>query len=384
VRAVLVLIAALCLATAAWAAARIPGSSAPDAGEPVVVGDARVSAAELEAAAAKARPARAAAARRAAADRAIERLWLAGEASAHGLRAAGDLPGLRAQVADALTGPRPLPSPPRFAAAFERFHDRWRAHTRCLPDFRDPYADRCGDIATAPGACRWLGEATVCAPEPGARRRWLLATPQAAPVRLRSRADALAVARAAYARARARRERDAAAQREADERARARRERDAAAQREADERARARRERDAAAQREADGRAARRRDPRLSGTALTAGLDACARQVRDSDPYLFGFGLQDVAGQAEGLIAVRAALAERLTAAARDGIDRDKLRPLLDAIADGSRELVRLARAAGDQATVDALVARFDARTEPERAIARRLGLGDCLVRPAR
>jgi hypothetical protein len=111
---------------------------------------------------------------------------------------------------------------------------------------------------------------------------------------------------------------------------------------------------------------------------------ACARQARESDPYLFGFGLQDVVGQAEGLVAVRAALAERLVAAARDDVDRDKLRPLLAAIRDGSGQLVRIARAAGDQAAVDAFVARFDARTGPERASARRLGLGDCLVRPAR
>ena len=38
----------------------------------------------------------------------------------------------------------------------------------------------------------------------------------------------------------------------------------------------------------------------------------------------------------------------------------------------------------GDVAVVTKRAARFDARTEPERAISRRLGLGDCLARPAR
>jgi hypothetical protein len=391
VRAVLVLIAAVCLVTAAWTA-RARGSSAPDADEPVVVGEARVRAADLEAAAERTRPDRIAAARRAAADRAIERLWLAGEAAARGLRPAADLSALRAQVADTLAGPRPLPGAVRFAAAFDRFHERWRARTRCLPAYRDPYGDRCGDVApAAAGACRWMGEATVCTLAPGARRRWLVVAPRAQAVRLRTRADALAVARVSYARARA--ARDPAA--EVAERDRRMRERQAAAERAAAERDRRAREREAAeeraaaerleaAARAADEREARRREPRLTGPALAGARVACARQARESDPYLFGFGLQDVVGQAEGLVAVRAALAERLVAAARDDVDRDKLRPRLAAIRDGSGQLVRIARAAGDQAAVDAFVARFDARTGPERASARRLGLGDCLVRPAR
>jgi hypothetical protein len=378
-RVVLLLIAALCLASAAWAAARARGPAAPDAGEPVVVGEARVGAAALEAAASRAangRPARLAAARRTAADRAIERLWLQGEATARGLRPAADLPQLRAQVADALAGLRPLPPPARFAAAFDDFHERWRARTRCLPAYRDPYEDRCGDVATTEASCRWMGEATLCALRPGVGRRWLVVVPggsgasppsrhdeapapatDAVVLRRRSRAAAVAVARAVYSAARARRERAAARAGEA-------------ARREA-ERARVAREREA-----------RRRDPRLAGPVLAAAQDACRRQLRESDPYLFGFGMQDVVGQAEGLIAVRTAFAERLGAAARDDIDRDKLRPLLDAVEAGSRELARMA--AAEPGEVAALVARFDARTEPERAISRRLGLGDCLVRPAR
>jgi hypothetical protein len=385
-RAVVLLIAALCLAAAGWAAARARGPAPPDADAPVVVGESRVGAAELEAAAARtagAHPGRLAAARRSAADRAIERLWLAGEAAERGVRPTAELPALRAQIADVLAGPRPLPAPGRFAAAFDRFHERWRARTRCLPAYRDPYEDRCGDGASAAaGSCRWMGEATLCSLRPGVRRRWLVVSrdlsrgvvaglsrrlaarvrdARSNVVRLSSRGDAVVVARAVYAAARSRRERAAAEAR-------------AAAQRAA--------ERD----RVAAERQARVRDPQLAGPVLAAARDACTRQLRESDPYLFGFGMQDVIGQAEGLIAARTAFAERLVAFARDDIDRDKLRPLLEAVERGSRELARMARAdaAGDHAAVAELVGRFDARTGPERAISRRLGLGDCLVRPAR
>ena len=389
-RAIGLLIAALCLATATWAMAHGRGPAAPDAAEPIVVGDARVDAADLEAAAertAAGHPGRRAAARRAAADRAIERLWLAGEASARGLRPPADLPALRAHIADALAGPRPLPAPAGFAAAFDHFHERWRARTRCLPEYRDPYEDRCGDAAgAAAGSCRWMGEATLCALQPGARRRWLVAIPGASGrafrgaasgvprrlaarmrdartnvLRLRSRAGAIVAARALYAAARSARERGAAKAR--------------AAARAAAERARVAREREA-----------RQEDPRLPGPVLAPMRDACTGQLRESEPYLFGFGMQDVIGQAEGLIAARTTFAERLAASAEDTIDRERIRPLLDAVGDGSRELARMARAdaAGDHAAVSAIVARFDERTEQERALSRRLGLGDCLARPAR
>ena len=68
-----------------------------------------------------------------------------------------------------------------------------------------------------------------------------------------------------------------------------------------------------------------------------------------------------------------------------DPIERGKLRPLVDAIGASNRALARIgaADAVGDAATVAARVASFDERTEPERAITRRLGLGDCLARPA-
>ena len=75
-----------------------------------------------------------------------------------------------------------------------------------------------------------------------------------------------------------------------------------------------------------------------------------------------------------------------MPAAATDEVDGRKLRPLVDAIAAGNRELVRLGSEdlLGDVAAVAKRVSRLDARTEPERAISRRLGLGECLARPAR
>jgi hypothetical protein len=101
---------------------------------------------------------------------------------------------------------------------------------------------------------------------------------------------------------------------------------------------------------------------------------------------MFAFGLQDVLGSAEGLFAARSALARRLAGAAGDAFDRRRLRPLVRAISAGNRQLARLAaaEASGDDAAVAGLVARFDALTEPERALARALGLGECVVRPAR
>jgi hypothetical protein len=94
--------------------------------------------------------------------------------------------------------------------------------------------------------------------------------------------------------------------------------------------------------------------------------------------------MQDVAGQTQGLIAARVALARRLRASTTDVLDRRKLQPLAAAIAGDNRELRRLA-ASPPPANLRALaarIARLDRRTEPERAISRRLGLGDCLARP--
>jgi len=358
-RALVPLIALLSLTVAGLAAG--PGTSAAPAGAaPVVVGSVGVAAAALEAAPGS---------RSAAADRAIERLWLEGEASARGLRPEAGIDGLRGQVADALAGPGPVADAARFAAAFDAFHERWRARTRCAADYRDPYEDRCADGApAAAGSCRWMGEATLC----HVRRGWLVVRPRASAgaartVRLRARRDAVALARTLYAVARAGRARAAAAER-------------AAAASEAA--VRAQEERGARAARE---RERRIRDPRLSAPALAAARDACARQLRESDPYMFGFGMQDVVGQAEGLIAARRALVGRLRASIRDAIDRGKLAPLVEAVGAGNRELLRLAAAGAvrDGALIAARVARLDERTERERAVSRRLGLGDCLARPA-
>ena len=169
--------------------------------------------------------------------------------------------------------------------------------------------------------------------------------------------------------------------------ARATRARAAAARRAGAKRAAATRAQTAERARLARERQKRARNPLLTGEALAAAQDACELQLHDSDPYMFGFGMQDVIGQAQGLLAARAALARRLPGSAADAVaDRHKLRPLIEAVAAGDDELVRLAsaRQTSDLATIARRTARFDARTEPERAISRRLGLGDCLARPAR
>ena len=317
-RALLLLVLTAAAMAAGWTAVRAGGAIAPGDATPVVVAGAAIPAAELAGAR----------------DRAIERRWLEGEAAERGLRPARAIAALRGQVADAVAGPDPAPSARRLAAAFEAYHARWRARTACLPDHRDPHADRCGDAPpAAAGVCRWLGEATVCGLGP---RKWLVvAAPGARPRtrRVRSRARALAVARDLYVTARRARERAAARVRaERDARAAADRRR-AAADRRADAREDRRQEaadRRAAAERAAADRraadAARARDPRLEGAALAAAQAACRRQAAASEPYLFAFGMQDVVGQAEGIVAARDGLARSLRAAAGDDVDLRKLR----------------------------------------------------------
>jgi hypothetical protein len=418
-RATFAVIVALAVGLAGFGATTLGGAVDADAG--VTVGSERLPVDAIEAAAARlagGRPRRLLAARRAAATRAIERLWLEGEAAERGLRldsavaprrlgrgaapsthrADVDVALLRGEVADALAGARPERDASRFAKAFSAFHERWRSRTRCEIAYHDPYEDRCGNRAgSTAGTCQWMGEATLCALSGDRRDRWLVVQDAASAraswraaqglprplasrlkharseagslvVRLGSRTRAVALARAVYASARA-------ARKAASARARRVRAADAA-------------ERAAAADREtrARERAARRRDPRLSEPALSAARSACARQVADSDPYMFGFGMQDVIGGAEGLIAARAALTRRLVRSAQDVFDRRKLQQLVKAVGEGNRELARLAaaEAAGDRAAAAGLVARLDAHTQPERALAQRLGLGDCLVRPAR
>jgi hypothetical protein len=395
-------IAVLAFGLLGWSASTLGGASASGTGYGVTVGSARLAAAAIEADAgrlARHRPRRLPAARRAAGDHAIERLWLEGEARERGLRmlrAEADLALLRAQVADALAGARPGREASRFVKAFDRFHERWRSRTRCAPAYHDPYADRCGDRApAAAGRCRWMGEATLCELGRDQRARWLVVQNAASAraswhaakrlprplesrlrhartesrslvVRLRSRARAAAIGLSVYTSARASRDRAARKTR------RARAAAAAAAAMAARRETRARE------------RASRMRDPRLSEPALSVGRAACARQVTDSDPYVFGFGMQDPVGATEGLIAARAALSRRLTRAAQDAIDRRKLQPLLRSVAEGNRELAMLGAAEPGSDHAGGLVARFDAHTEREQALARRLDLGDCLVRPAR
>ena len=99
-------------------------------------------------------------------------------------------------------------------------------------------------------------------------------------IRFRSRAKALAVARADYVVARTTRARAVAATSAAAKRA-------AAARAQTAERARL-----------AGARRARVRDPLLTDETLAAAKAACQRQLRDSEPYMFGFGMQDAVGQA--------------------------------------------------------------------------------------
>ncbi|MET0684279.1 MAG: hypothetical protein ABW060_03135, partial [Solirubrobacteraceae bacterium] len=250
----LLLVVLLAVAVAAgWTAVRAGGSVAPGDDGPVVVAGAPIPAGALASAP----------------DRAIERRWLEGEAARQGLAPARGIVALRGQVADAVAGPDPAPSARRLAAAFDAYHARWREQTACLPAFRDPHADRCGDVApAADGVCRWLGEATVCGP---VGRRWLVvAAPGTQPRTrtVRSRAKALAAARALYVAARRARGRAAARQRARDE---ARRE---AARRAAD---REDRRRAAADRRETHRRAAADRRAAEGRVAATPRAAAPAR-----------------------------------------------------------------------------------------------------------
>ena len=184
----LLLVVLLAAAVAAgWTAVRAGGAVAPGDDAPVVVAGAPIAAAELAT-----DP-----------DRAIERRWLEGEAAERGLAPAGGLAALRGQVADAVAGPGPAPSARRLAAAFAAYHARWRERTACLPAFRDPHADRCGDTPpAAAGVCRWLGEATVCGLRAPLARRRGARNGDPRTRKVRSRALALAAARGLYVAAR--------------------------------------------------------------------------------------------------------------------------------------------------------------------------------------
>ena len=122
---------------------------------------------------------------------------------------------------------------------------------------------------------------------------------------------------------------------------------------------------------------ARLADPRLSDASLPRARRACLRYRRDSEPYAFGLGTQDPAGQVSGLLAVRAALGRWLAHAAVDQIDRRKLSALLGALRDGDGPLRRL-RAVRELDDVLAARARYARVGRRAGRLATRLGLPDC------
>jgi len=75
---------------------------------------------------------------------------------------------LRADIAAALTARADTPG--RFSAAFEGYHQRWRAVTRCTERWREQEYDRCANKKRVRGACRWMGATDVCR----VNRGWLI------------------------------------------------------------------------------------------------------------------------------------------------------------------------------------------------------------------
>ncbi len=75
---------------------------------------------------------------------------------------------LRAGIAARLT--LHATSPGQFSAAFEAYHARWRAVTRCTERWRVSYNERCANKPRNRKPCRWMGAADVC----GIDRGWLI------------------------------------------------------------------------------------------------------------------------------------------------------------------------------------------------------------------
>jgi hypothetical protein len=324
-------------------AAPSSGSGGPDAAHPVTVGSSRLAAAPP-----------------AVMEQRVQAAWLRDEARGLGLPAGPDL---RMRVADALAGVtgRGIPG------AFNRFHERHRAATRCLPAATDPYADRCIDQPPAPaGSCRWMGEATLCRVQAGGGRTWLVVRRSGGSRRFGRHRRAIAEGRRIYLRAREGRERvvrEALAERSRLRAAAERRHRLAQAQ--------------AARRRVLQARRARLADPRLSAASLAPARRACVLFGRDAELYAFGIGTQDPAGQANGLLAARAALERRLGRAAADRVDRRKLAPLLRALRGGDAQLRRL-RVARELEHVYAARDRYLRVARRAGRVGARLGLPDC------
>jgi hypothetical protein len=313
-----------------------------------------------------------------AADRATEAAWLDGEALALGLRTRGvRIEVLRRRVADALADRAGGHGSAAFVAAFEAYHARWRATTRCLAEYADPYADRCSNLATPEaGPCRWMAEAWLCGGAPpwtvvgqgrGTAARLRREAPASAgrikvdrrsgtfTVRVRSRATAARLVYAIYRPAR--QARDAAARR-------------ARAEREREERAREWRARLAA--------------PRLTDATLTALKPVCRRYALDVDAYRFGLGLQDPAGSADGILAARTRGERGAARAVRDTVDRRKLGRLLTRMRATDRALTRVQVAGvyGDVGALRSGLARHRSLAGRETGAAQTLGVGECLATP--
>jgi hypothetical protein len=300
-------------------------SDGPDADHPIVVDGSRIAVSEVLARG-RSGPS--------AGNLAIEERWLAGElGGARGLT----LRDMRARVADRLAGA--IEEPKRFAAVFEEFQLRWRARTVCLAAFHDPVADRCsGRPPSAVASCLWMAEVTVCRV---AARRGHLVLGGRSRRSFRTRGAAIGHAFALYRAALA--SRVDAARRAAREE-----------ERRAAEAARARRV----------------ADPRLSREAIRALQPACRRYRRDIALYLFA-GLQDPAGWADGVRAVRSAFERTLRTAPLDSIDRVKAVRLATRLRAGTASLDP-----GD-------VQRFVWVAVADQAAGARSGLGDrCLVAP--
>jgi hypothetical protein len=121
----------------------------------------------------------------------------------------------------------------------------------------------------------------------------------------------------------------------------------------------------------------------LSTATLEAAQPVCDAFAAAVEPYLFGAGLQDLRGLAEGFLGARTGAAAGLVAAARgDAIDREKLRGLTDALHVGNRRLRRMDGAAAASAwdVAYAELRRYEAHAAGEADAAVRLGLGDCVT----
>jgi hypothetical protein len=100
------------------------------------------------------------------------------------------------------------------------------------------------------------------------------------------------------------------------------------------------------------------------------------------DPYMFDSYMQGIEGQTQGVTAARGA---------RGFTHQRPTRSIATSCVASRRDRCGETASCGTcpptrrrPSTLAERIARVNARTEPERAIGRRLVLGDCLARPAR